>query len=75
MRPVNLRFLRTFVAIRRRSGFARAATRLSLTQSAASRQIAKMGRGGGFEFVHPGRVGSRPPRSLLNVEIWNPTAT
>jgi LysR family cyn operon transcriptional activator len=39
MRPVNLRFLRTFVAIADSSGFARAATRLNLTQSAASRQI------------------------------------
>jgi len=36
---MNLRFLRTFVAIADSSGFARAATRLNLTQSAASRQI------------------------------------
>jgi LysR family transcriptional regulator, cyn operon transcriptional activator len=39
MHPVNLRFLRTFVAIADSSGFARAAIRLNLTQSAASRQI------------------------------------
>jgi DNA-binding transcriptional LysR family regulator len=39
MHPVNLRFLRTFVAIADSSGFARAAARLNLTQSAASRQI------------------------------------
>jgi LysR family cyn operon transcriptional activator len=39
MRFMNLRFLRTFVAIADNSGFARAATRLNLTQSAASRQI------------------------------------
>src|SRR5262245_3255392 len=36
---VNLRFLRTFVAIADSKGFTRAATRLNLTQSAASRQI------------------------------------
>jgi LysR family transcriptional regulator, cyn operon transcriptional activator len=36
---MNLRFLRTFVAIADNSGFARAAARLNLTQSAASRQI------------------------------------
>lgn len=36
---MNLRFLRTFVAIADNGGFARAATRLNLTQSAASRQI------------------------------------
>src|ERR1043165_1343978 len=36
---MNLRFLRTFVAIADSAGFARAATRLHLTQSAASRQI------------------------------------
>ena len=36
---MNLRFLRTFVAIADNAGFARAATRLNLTQSAASRQI------------------------------------
>ena len=36
---MNLRFLRTFVAIADSSGFARAAIRLNLTQSAASRQI------------------------------------
>jgi LysR family transcriptional regulator, cyn operon transcriptional activator len=36
---VNLRFLRTFVAIVDHAGFARAAARLHLTQSAASRQI------------------------------------
>ena len=36
---MNLRFLRTFVAIADSGGFARAATRLNLTQSAASRQI------------------------------------
>jgi len=36
---MNLRFLRTFVAIADSSGFARAASRLNLTQSAASRQI------------------------------------
>ena len=36
---VNLRFLRTFVAIADNAGFARAAARLNLTQSAASRQI------------------------------------
>ena len=36
---VNLRFLRTFVAIADSNGFGRAATRLNLTQSAASRQI------------------------------------
>jgi DNA-binding transcriptional LysR family regulator len=36
---VNLRFLRTFVAIVDSRGFTRAATRLNLTQSAASRQI------------------------------------
>ena len=36
---MNLRFLRTFVAIADSSGFARAATRLNLTQSAVSRQI------------------------------------
>jgi len=36
---MNLRFLRTFVAIVDHAGFARAATRLNLTQSAASRQI------------------------------------
>ena len=39
MHRMNLRFLRTFVAIADSSGFARAATRLNLTQSAASRQI------------------------------------
>ena len=37
--PMNLRFLRTFVAIADNAGFARAAGRLNLTQSAASRQI------------------------------------
>jgi DNA-binding transcriptional LysR family regulator len=36
---MNLRFLRTFVAIADNNGFARAAARLNLTQSAASRQI------------------------------------
>ena len=36
---MNLRFLRTFVEIADNAGFARAATRLNLTQSAASRQI------------------------------------
>jgi LysR family cyn operon transcriptional activator len=36
---MNLRHLRTFVAIADNGGFARAATRLNLTQSAASRQI------------------------------------
>ena len=36
---MNLRFLRTFVEIADSAGFARAATRLNLTQSAASRQI------------------------------------
>jgi LysR family cyn operon transcriptional activator len=36
---MNLRFLRTFVAIADSNGFARAATRLNLTQSAASRQV------------------------------------
>jgi LysR family cyn operon transcriptional activator len=36
---MNLRFLRTFVAIADDAGFARAAARLNLTQSAASRQI------------------------------------
>ena len=36
---MNLRFLRTFVAIADHAGFARAAARLNLTQSAASRQI------------------------------------
>jgi len=39
MHHMNLRFLRTFVAIAECSGFARAANRLNLTQSAASRQI------------------------------------
>jgi LysR family cyn operon transcriptional activator len=36
---MNLNFLRTFVTIADHGGFARAATRLNLTQSAASRQI------------------------------------
>src|SRR6187401_1920306 len=36
---MNLRFLRTFVAIADNAGFARAGARLNLTQSAASRQI------------------------------------
>ena len=36
---MNLRFVRTFVAIADNAGFARAAARLNLTQSAASRQI------------------------------------
>jgi LysR family cyn operon transcriptional activator len=36
---MNLRFLRTFVAIADNAGFARGAARLNLTQSAASRQI------------------------------------
>ena len=36
---MNLRFLRNFVEIADNAGFARAATRLNLTQSAASRQI------------------------------------
>jgi LysR family transcriptional regulator, cyn operon transcriptional activator len=36
---MNLRFLRTFVAIADNAGFARAAARLNLTQSAATRQI------------------------------------
>ena len=36
---MNLRFLRTFVAIVDNAGFARAAARLNLTQSAATRQI------------------------------------
>jgi DNA-binding transcriptional LysR family regulator len=36
---MNLRFLRTFVEIADNAGFARAAARLNLTQSAASRQI------------------------------------
>jgi DNA-binding transcriptional LysR family regulator len=36
---MNLRFLRTFVGIADNAGFARAAARLNLTQSAASRQI------------------------------------
>jgi LysR family cyn operon transcriptional activator len=39
MCPMNLRFLRTFVAIVDNGGVARAAARLNLTQSAASRQI------------------------------------
>src|SRR5262245_23962706 len=39
MHHMNLRFLRTFVAIADSSGFARGAIRLNLTQSAASRQI------------------------------------
>jgi LysR family cyn operon transcriptional activator len=39
MGQMNLRFLRTFVAIADNNGFARAAIRLNLTQSAASRQI------------------------------------
>jgi LysR family transcriptional regulator, cyn operon transcriptional activator len=39
MVSMNLRFLRTFVAIADHNGFARAATRLNLTQSAASRQV------------------------------------
>ena len=39
MQPLNLRFLRTFVTIADSQGFARAASRLNLTQSAASRQI------------------------------------
>ena len=34
---MNLRFLRTFVAIADNDGFGRAAARLNLTQSAASR--------------------------------------
>src|SRR3981081_2044146 len=37
--PMNLRFLRTFVAIADNAGFARAAAQLNLTQSAPSRQI------------------------------------
>jgi LysR family cyn operon transcriptional activator len=36
---MNLRFLQTFVAIADNGGFARAASRLNLTQSAASRQV------------------------------------
>jgi DNA-binding transcriptional LysR family regulator len=36
---MNLRFLRTFVAVADNGGFGRAAARLNLTQSAASRQI------------------------------------
>ena len=36
---MNLKFLRTFVTIADNAGFARAATQLNLTQSAASRQI------------------------------------
>ena len=36
---MNLRFLRTFVAVADNGGVARAAARLNLTQSAASRQI------------------------------------
>jgi DNA-binding transcriptional LysR family regulator len=36
---MNLRFLRTFVAIADNNGFARAAAHLNLTQSAASRQV------------------------------------
>ena len=36
---MNLHFLRTFVAIADNAGVARAAARLNLTQSAASRQI------------------------------------
>lgn len=36
---MNLRFLRTFVAIADHAGVARAAARLNLTQSAASRQL------------------------------------
>jgi DNA-binding transcriptional LysR family regulator len=39
MYPMNLRQLRTFVTIADHGGFARAAARLNLTQSAASRQI------------------------------------
>jgi LysR family cyn operon transcriptional activator len=39
MHPMNLRFLRTFVEIADNAGFARAAARLNVTQSAASRQI------------------------------------
>jgi DNA-binding transcriptional LysR family regulator len=39
MYRMNLRFLRTFVAIADCTGFARGAARLNLTQSAASRQI------------------------------------
>ena len=39
MHTMNLRFLRTFVSIADNSGFARAASKLNLTQSAASRQI------------------------------------
>src|SRR5262249_6179799 len=39
MGSMNLRFLRTFVAIADNNGFARAAARLNLTQSAPSRQV------------------------------------
>jgi LysR family cyn operon transcriptional activator len=39
MYPMKLSQLRTFVAINEHGGFARAATRLNMTQSAASRQI------------------------------------
>jgi DNA-binding transcriptional LysR family regulator len=39
MYPMNFRHLRTFVAIADTGGFGRAAARLNLTQSAASRQI------------------------------------
>src|SRR5713226_502744 len=40
--PMNLRFLRTFVAVADNGGVARAAARLNLTQSAASRQISAL---------------------------------
>jgi LysR family cyn operon transcriptional activator len=40
---MNLRFLRSFVEIAEDAGFARAAMRLNLTHSAASRQIQALG--------------------------------
>ena len=70
---MNLRFLRTFVAIADHAGFARAAARLNLTQSAASRQIqaledelglrlfARIGRSARLTAEGRGPVGAQSP--------------
>ena len=59
---MNLKFLRTFVTIADNAGFARAATQLNLTQSAASRQIQALEEElGVLLFVRVGRSSRLTP--------------
>jgi hypothetical protein len=59
---MNLKFLRTFVTIADNAGFARAATQLNLTQSAASRQIQALEEElGMLLFVRVGRSSRLTP--------------